>query len=141
VILLDTSRLLAALDSSQRERAQAAAALRDARGPLPLSPFVLAELDYLLATRVGSHAALALLAEVARGAYRLESFDAAAVAVAHEVIEAHGDLDVGLADASIVVLSRRNETLDVLTLDERHFRTVRGSTGRPFRILPADAPS
>jgi hypothetical protein len=140
VILLDTSGLLAALDSSQRQHAQAAAALRAARGPLVLSPFVLAELDYLLATRVGPHAAVALLAEVARGAYRLESFDAGDVAIAHEVIEAHGDLDVGLADASIVVLSRRYDTLDVLTLDERHFRTLRGSAGRPFRILPADAP-
>jgi uncharacterized protein len=140
VILLDTSGL-AALDSSQRQHAQAAAALRAAGGPLLLSPFVLAELDYLLATRVGSHAALALLGEVARGAYRLESFDAGDVATAHEVIEAFADLDVGLADASIVVLSRRYETLDVLTLDERHFRTLRGPTGRPFRILPSDAPS
>jgi uncharacterized protein len=141
VILLDTSGLLAALDSSQRHHAQAAAALRAAAGPLLLSPFVLAELDYLLATRVGSRAALALLAEVARGAYRLESFDAGDVAIAHEVVEAHEELEVGLADASIVVLSRRYETLDVLTLDERHFRTLRGATGRPFRILPADAPS
>jgi uncharacterized protein len=138
VILLDTSGLLAALDSSQRQHAQAATALRNARGPLVLSPFVLAELDHLLATRVGSHAALALLAEVARGAYRLESFDAVDVGAAHEVIEAHGEPDVGLADASIVVLSRRYETLDVLTLDERHFRTLRGSAGQPFRILPAD---
>jgi len=81
-----------------------------------------------------------LLAEVARGAYRIEAYDAGDVAAAHEVIEAHGALDVGLADASIVVLSRRYETLDVLTLDERRFRTLRGSTDRPFRLLPADAP-
>ena len=120
MILLDTSGLLAALDSSQRQHAQAAAAL---------------------ATRVGPHTAIALLAEVARGAYRLESFDAGDVATAYEVIEAFTDLQVGLADASIVVLSRRYETLDVLTLDERHFRTLRGGTGRPFRILPADARS
>jgi uncharacterized protein len=138
VILLDTSGLLAALDSSQRLHPQAAAVLREARGPFLLSPFVLAELDYLLATRVGSHAALALLAEVARGAYRLESFDAVDVNDACAVIETHLDQDVGLADASIVVLSRRYETLDVLTLDERHFRTLRGSAGQPFRILPAD---
>jgi uncharacterized protein len=138
VILLDTSGLLAALDSSQRQHAQAAAALSDARGPFVLSPFVLAELDYLLATRVGSHAELALLAEVARGSYRLEPFDAVDINDAHAVIEAHGDQDVGLADASIVVLSRRYETLDVLTLDERHFRTLRGSAGQPFRLLPAD---
>lgn len=141
MILLDTSGLLAALDSSQHQHAQAAVALRAAHGPLLLSPFVLAELDDLLATRVGSHAALALLAEVARGAYRLESFDAGDVATAHEVIEAFADLDVGLADASIVVLSRRYEALDVLTLDTRHFRALGGATGRPFRILPADAPS
>jgi len=138
VILLDTSGLLAALDSSQRQHAQAAEALRGARGPLVLSPFVLAELDYLLATRVGPQAALALLAEVARGAYRLESFDAADVAAAREVIEAYADLDVGLADASIVVLADRYETRDVLTLDQRHFRTLRATAGRPFRILPAD---
>jgi predicted nucleic acid-binding protein len=141
VILLDTSGLLAAIDSSQRHHAQAAAAMRTTFGPRVLSPFVLAELDYLLATRVGSHAALALLAEVARGAYRLESFDASDVGTAYEVIEAHGDLDVGLADASIVVLSRRYEALDLLTLDERHFRALQGSTGQPFRILPADMPS
>jgi len=140
VILLDTSGLLAAIDSSQRFHARAAAALRDARGPRILSPFVLAELDYLVATRIGSHAALSLLAEVARGAYRLETFEAGDVATAHEVIESHGDLDVGLADASIVVLSRRYEACDVLTLDERHFRTLRGSNGQPFRILPADEP-
>jgi uncharacterized protein len=141
VILLDTSGLLAALDSSQRHHARATAALRAAPGPLLLSPFVLAELDYLLATRVGSQAALALLAEVPRGAYRLEPFDAADIATAHEVIEAFADLDVALADASIVVLSRRYEALDVLTLDERHFRTLRGATGRPFHVLPADTPT
>jgi predicted nucleic acid-binding protein len=138
VILLDTSGLLAALDSSQREHAQAAGALRDAHGPLVLSPFVLAELDYLLATRVGPQAALALLAEVARGAYRLESFDAADIAAAHDVIERYGDLDVGLADASLVVLAHRHETYDVLTLDQRHFRTLRGPADKPFRIIPTD---
>jgi len=57
------------------------------------------------------------------------------------VIEAFVDHDIGLADASIVVLSRRYETLEVLTFDERHFRTLRGSAGRPFRILPADTPT
>ena len=138
MILLDTSGLLAALDSSQRQHAQAVSALQDARGPLVLSPFVLAELDYLLATRVSPSSALALLAEVARGAYRLEPFDAADVAAAHDVIEAYADLDVGLADASIVVLAHRYETRDVLTLDQRHFRTLRGPAERPLRILPAD---
>jgi hypothetical protein len=39
----------------------------------------------------------------------------------------------------VVVLSRRYDVTDVLTLDQRHFRAIQGSRGRPFRILPADA--
>ncbi len=61
MILLDTSGLLAAIDSSQQRHREAAAALLAARGPLLLSPFVMAELDYLLATRVGVDAELSFL--------------------------------------------------------------------------------
>lgn len=91
-----------------------------------------------VATRVSSVAARALLAEVGRGAYQLEPMAAADVAEAVAVIDQYQDLALGLADASLVVLSRRHDVTDVLTLDERHFRALRGARGRPFRILPAD---
>jgi hypothetical protein len=139
VILLDTSGLLAAIDASQPHHRAAAAALRANTGPRLLSPFVLAELDYLLATRVGVDAEVALLGEVAAGAYRLETFSADDVNAARAIVERYRDLDIGLADASIVVLADRSAAWDVLTLDERHFRALRGSHGRAFRILPADA--
>jgi uncharacterized protein len=139
VILLDTSGLLAALDRSQRLHAEARRALMAARGPLLLSPFVLAELDYLLATKVGMGAELAFLEEVERGAYQLETFGEEDIAVARGIIERHADLEIGLADASIVVLSARRDVADVLTLDERHFRALRRPGGGAFRILPADA--
>ena len=48
--------------------------LEDDSGPLLLSPFVLAELDYLLLGRVGAQAERALLDEVAAGAYDLVPF-------------------------------------------------------------------
>ena len=137
MILLHTSGLLAALDSSQREHARAAASLEAASAPLLLSPFVLAELDYLLSTRVGARARLALLAEVERAAYRLEPMSAADVGRAREIVERHGELGVSLADASVAVLAERHGVRDVLTLDERHFRVLRAGR-RPFRLLPAD---
>jgi hypothetical protein len=139
VILLDTSGLLAALDASQRHHETAAAVLRGADAPLLLSPFVLAELDYLLTTRVSIAAELAFLGEVSRGAYRLEPMDAPDIARAVEVIDRYRDLELGLADASLVVLAERHRTTDLLTLDERHFRAIDGPRGNPFRILPADA--
>ena len=140
MILLDTSGLLAAIDGSQRQHKESAEALAVASPPFLLSPFVLAELDYLLATRVSQQAELALLEEVALGAYQLEGFDAADVAAARATIARYPDLGLGLADASIIVLADRYDAHDVLTLDHRHFRTVRGLRRRPFRILPADRP-
>jgi len=137
VILLDTSGLLAALDGSERRHREAAAALRAADPPWILSPFVLAELDYLLATRVSTQVERQFLDEVGRGVYRLECLEAADVAAAETVIGRHPALGIGLADASIVVLAAKYEVRDVLTLDERHFRVLRPG-GKPLRILPAD---
>ena len=139
MIILDTSGLLAAIDASQRQHEAARRALEQSPPPWILSPFVLAELDYLLATRVGQAAERALLAEVGRGVYRLEAFEADDIAAAERLIGRHADLQIGLADASIVVLANRHGTRDLLTLDERHFCVLRGPGGRPFRLLPADA--
>lgn len=103
-----------------------------------LSPFALAELDYLLATRVGQRQQLALLEEVGRGTFRLEPFTNADVKSAVSVLDRYADLNLGLADASNVVIADRYGATDILTLDERHFRTVVGDSGDPFRLLPAD---
>ena len=138
MILLDTSGLLSAIDSAQPAHAAAVAVLSHSPGPFVLSPFVLAELDYLIGRRVGSAAQRALLRDVAAGAYRLAPFAESDVDRASQIIDKYADLGIGLADASVVVLAERGGTLDVLTLDERHFRALRGPGGRPFRLLPSD---
>jgi len=138
VILVDTSGLLSALDESQRYHHECASLLGEASPPLLLSPFVLAELDYLLMRHVGRRAQAALLEEVARGAYQLEPFGAADVARAKEVVERYADLEIGLADASIVVLAERHAATQVLTLDQRHFRALRIERRKRFKVLPFD---
>lgn len=139
MIILDTSGLLAAIDASQRQHVAARRALESAPPPWILSPFVLAELDYLLAARVSVAAERALLAEVGRGVFRLEAFDADDIAAAERVVGRFADLRIGLADASLVVLANRYGVRDLLSLDERHFRALRAAGGRPFRLLPADS--
>jgi hypothetical protein len=55
-------------------------------------------------------------------------------------MERYDSLSIGLADASnVVVLANGHDTLDVLTLDERHFWVLSGPVDRPFRLLPAHA--
>lgn len=64
--------------------------------------------------------------------------EAADIQRALEIIRRHGALEVGLADASIVVLAERHGVGDLLSLDHRHFRTLTWSAGRSFRLRPAD---
>jgi predicted nucleic acid-binding protein len=139
MIVLETGGLYAALDANEALHSRCAASLVSSRPPRVLSPFVLAELDYLVATRVGHAAQIALLEEVARGAYRLDPFSAEDADRAKRIMQQYADLRIGLADASVVVLAQRHRTLDLLCTDERHFRALRGPGGKPFRLLPYDA--
>jgi predicted nucleic acid-binding protein len=139
MIVLDTGGLYAAIDANEDLHGRAVAALTAARPPRLLSPFVLAELDYLVGTRVGPEAEVLLLDEVIRGAYEIAPFSADDMEQAKRIIERYDDLHIGLADASVVVLAFRHRSLDLLCTDERHFRALRGPGGKPFRLLPSDA--
>ena len=138
-LVLDTSGLIAALVSDQRLHATALEALESEEGRLVLSPFVLAEMDYLLlSSRGGTEVELRFLEDVSAARYELPGFSTADVRAAGEVIARYRDLGIGLADASLVVLAERYGTRRILTLDERHFRTLRASDGSTFVLLPAD---
>jgi hypothetical protein len=139
VIVLDTGGLYAAVDANEALHSRAAAALFAAPPPRVLSPFVLAELDYLIAMRVGHQAQMMLVDEVVRGAYQLAVFTADDVDRVQRIMDRYANLHIGLADASVVVLADRHRTLDLLCTDERHFRALKGSGNRPFRLLPIDA--
>lgn len=138
MIVVDTSAVLHLVSDRMSMYAQVSAAVNSSSGPLLLSPFVLAEIDYMIGRDVGPDARLRFLDEVAQGAYELIEATVGDLRRAREVMEQYRDLDVGLADASIVVLAERRGVVDILTLDQRHFRAMRGPDGKPFRILPAD---
>lgn len=139
MIVLDTGGLYAALDANEALHGRAVAALVASTPPRVISPFVLAELDYLIGDRVGHQAQVALIEEVTRGAYRLEPFSSEDLGHAKRIMERYSDLRIGLADASVVVLANRHRTLDLLCTDERHFRALRSPGGKSFRLLPFDA--
>lgn len=138
MIIADTSGLLAAFGYDSHFYEQAKAAYEADPGPVLLSPFVLAELDYLILTRAGVGKELEFLKEVAVGVFELAAFDRAEVARASAVAEQYRDLRIGLADASIVVMAARYGTTRLLTFDERHFRAIKPLHADAFTILPAD---
>lgn len=138
MLICDTSGLVAYFDSSDAHHAAVSAAIQADAGPFVVSPYVVAELDFLLATRRGVQAELAALTELSGGAWELPGCAAADVRRAMEIVDRYRDQDIGLADASLVVLAARYRTDRLLTLDHRHFRVVRTTTGQPFTLVPAD---
>ncbi|MGH3393122.1 MAG: PIN domain-containing protein [Streptosporangiaceae bacterium] len=139
VAIADTSGLIAFFNEADQHHQAVRAGLAQV-GHLVVSPCVLAELDYLIATRQGPHTARAVLAyiagRVAGGRWEVPAIGALLLA-AHAVLDDYPA--VGLADAMNVVLAREFRTDAVATLDHRHFRMIRPLTRHDvFRLLPAD---
>jgi uncharacterized protein len=139
LIILDTSGVYAFKDESADEHAAVRQVVESDPGPFILSPFVLAELDYLVSERLGQRVEREVLEDVASGAYELAEFGPDDVVTAMELVDRYSDLKLGLSDASVAVLAARHRTTRLLTLDERDFRPMRPLYGTAFMLLPADA--
>lgn len=135
-MIVDTSALLAFFDTDEPDHTRVATVFGEATEPLVVSPFVVAELDYLVASRLGVSAELAVLRELTGGAWDLPAIDIEGLGQARAVIERYADQDIGVADASNVVLAERYRTRIIATLDHRHFEVLRPVSGGRFRILP-----
>lgn len=134
--IADTSGLVALFNRTEPEHEPVRRLVAEIDEPLLVSPYVVAELDYLVATRVGVDAELAVLEELTGGAYDLAHVDAAALSRASHVIGRYRDRSIGVADASIVVLADRFRTREILTLDHRHFGVLRPLSGGRFTLIP-----
>ena len=135
-MIVDTSALLAFFNWQEPDHAAVSDAILASIEPLVVSPFVIAELDYLVSTRIGVDAGLAVLAELAGGAWDLASIDSGDLARIREVIDRYADQGIGAADASLVVLAARSGTQTIATLDRRHFEVLRPLDGGRFSIVP-----
>jgi predicted nucleic acid-binding protein len=135
-VIVDTSALLAFFDLDEPDHEAVSSVFAAAGEPLVVSPYVVAELDYLVASRLGVSAELAVLRELAGGAWDLATFGAEDLAEASAVVERYADQSIGIADASNVILAARNRTRTIATLDRRHFEVVQPIGGGRFTILP-----
>jgi len=134
-VIVDTSALLAFFDASEPDH-EAVSAVLAAADALVVSPYVVAELDYLVATRHGVDHELAVLDELSGGAWDVAAFDQEGLRRCRAVISRYRDQDIGVADASIVVLAERHRTRRIASLDHRHFDVLRSLDGAYFDVLP-----
>ena len=136
MIVLDTSILLAYLWAPDPAHTRAVALLSDEEGPFIVSPYVVAELDYLLLKKGGVGLELLAIEELSDGAYELPVMGAADLISCLSVLGAYREHSIGVTDASLVVLADRYGTDRIATLDRRHFSIMRSLNGGPFALLP-----
>ncbi len=134
-MIVDTSGLFALFRADDPDHGAVADVLEQA-DLLVVSPYVVAELDYLVRTRIGFRAEILALVELCSGAYELPALQAADLVACAGLVERYADQDIGVTDASLVVLAGRYGLHTVCTLDRRHFGTIRALDGRPFEVLP-----
>ena len=134
MILADTSGLLSLYNRREPTHTSVAEAVAQEQGPFVVSPYVIAELDYLVSTRLGADAEQRALAELASPAYVLASVDRDDLRACTELISRYAG--IGVTDASMLVLADRLGIDRVLTLDRRHFEVARTPSGRALAIVP-----
>jgi len=132
--IVDTGPLYAVADADDDEHLACLAILERPDLDLIVPALVVAEATYLIGRRLGARAEAGFL----RGLHVLEveapsTADWAAIA---ELVERYADFPLGGTDASVAVLADRLGTDVIISLDRRHFGTVRSASGGSYRLLP-----
>ena len=135
-MIVDTSALLAYFDANEPRHAEVAGHIDSHSGLLIVSPYVIAELDYLLLTRHGADAAQQVIAELAGGAWELATIDRYRLERARALATRYAYAAIGITDASLVVLADDYGSGVIATLDRRHVGTLRRADGSAFSIVP-----
>ena len=138
-LICDTGGVYAIHDADDPHHAAVKSVVELESGRLFLPVILLAEIDYLLTSPLGVDAALDFLNSLERGAFALVSPSAEDVVRCRELIVQYRDLNVGLADASVVATAERLGIQRLLTVDHRHFRAITPRGLPHFVLLPADA--
>lgn len=135
-LILDTSVLLAALDTADPGHGPCAELIGEANENLLVPVLVLSELDYWCSERLTADVWLTFMEDVLAGAYSVEGPTQGDLERCRELQRTYADLKVGVVDASILALVERLGETKLATLDHRHFATMRPRHTGALELLP-----
>ncbi|MBI4214018.1 MAG: PIN domain-containing protein [Chloroflexi bacterium] len=138
MLLVDAGILFIQADRDDPAHDQVVRLIQHEPGPLLTSQIVLAEADYLVMSRLGIEVELSFLEDLSAGTFIADCMSRDEFELTRQLAERYRDLQLGLADASLVVLAQRYGTRRLATLNERDFRAVVPLQGGTFTLLPAD---
>ena len=136
MLVADTSAIIASLNRDDTAHLAVRAALDEERGRLVVVDYVIAEVDYLALKYLGGEAEEAFLDDVLAGGWSREVALPGDIARALELIRRYREHDIGIADAALLAVAERLNVRRILTLDRRHFSTLKFRDGKSLVLLP-----
>lgn len=133
-VVVDAAPLVAAADRRDTAHRLAISIFADIDLDLLVPDPVIAEVDHLLRDRVSAAVARAFLEDVREGAYLRVVLDPVLFGRAVDYDRRHADLDLGIADASVMAVAEA-ERAPILTFDFADFRATRPMRGGFWRLV------
>jgi predicted nucleic acid-binding protein len=96
---------------------------------------VIAEVTYLLGSRLGAEAEVRFLGDLAAGDFAVEPVEAGDWLRVADLVWRYGELQLGTVDASVVAAGERLGIGQIATFDRRHFGVVRSARAGGFDLL------
>jgi len=97
---------------------------------------VIAEVVYLIESRLGTEAEVRFLGDLASGNLLVEPVVASDWLRIAELVALYRDLPLGTVDGSVIAASERLGISEIATLDRRHFTVVRPAHVGAYELLP-----
>lgn len=134
---MDSGPLYAYVDADDAHHSESLRLLKGHPGPILVPVLAVAEVTYLLATRLGPRAEVLFLGDLASGALTSIEVEAADWLRIAELVAEYDDLPLGTVDASVVAAAERLNITAIATFDRRHFGVVRPRHVAAFDLVPS----
>lgn len=138
-LILDTGPLYASLDRSDDDHARCRHLIETATEALLIPAPVLVELDYLIHRSLHPGVLVALLDDIADGAYEIVDLAPLDYRRTRELCDRYADSDIGFVDAAVLAIVERLDEPKLATLDHRHFQVLRPRHVDALQLLPDTA--
>ncbi|AMA10665.1 type II toxin-antitoxin system VapC family toxin [Picosynechococcus sp. PCC 73109] len=133
-LIADTSGIIAFLDRDDDSHLAVVEIIQNHQVFIPAT--ILPEVDYLATKYLGEKVSRVFLEDLQDGYFTYLPATLDDITNATKIMTQYKDFPLGLVDASLVVLAERYQITRILTLDRRHFNTIKTETIPYIELLP-----